>query len=142
MRWHITAINIPNSSSLWDKISSLFLIVGKNVDLKYYLSALLAMLFNSRTCSSGTLEGPRRPSLHREDPHSPCRHWLAAEWWPGAESASWLRGPLEWGSLLTSALRTDKSISKYQFVWRSHIASSDIYFDIPAWEASSSLIIS
>ena len=102
-----------------------FLNIGKSRTWSVSCSALLTRLFfHPVTCSFGTLEGPRRPSLHRVDPCSPCLHWLAAEWWPGAESVSWFRSPLEWSSFLTFVLCTDKEISEYQPVWRNYIASS------------------
>lgn len=132
-------INILNSPESAGSVGFLFSLSEKPWTWSILLSASLRRLFlHSITCSFGTPEGPRRPSLHREDPCSPCLHWLAAEWWPGAESASWFRSPLEWGSFLTSVLCTDERISKYQPVWRNYIASSSMCFDIPDWEASSS----
>ena len=102
-----------------------FLNIGKGRTWSVSRSALLTRLFfQPVTCSFGTLAGPHRPSLHRVDPRSPCLHWLAAEWWRGAESASWFRSPLEWSSFLTFVLCTDKEISEYQPVWRNYIASS------------------
>lgn len=94
------------------------------------------------TCSFGTLEGPHRLSLHRVGPGSLCLRWLAAEWWPCAETAFWLRSPLEWGSFLTAVPCTDKTMSTCQPLWRNYLASSYMCFDILEWEASSSLIIS
>lgn len=120
------------------RVSFLFLTresVGPEVSLSAWLTRLF---FRPITCSFGTLEGPRRPSLHRADPCSPCLRWLAAEWWPGAESVSWFRSPLERSSFLTFVLCTDKEISQYQPVWRNYTASSYTCFDIPEWEASSS----
>lgn len=53
------------------------------------------------TCSCNTWEGPHKPSLHIKGLSSPGLHWLAVEWWPDVETASWFQSPLKWSNVPT-----------------------------------------